>query len=207
VAKKALAEIDPALYKLPLEQLGLSGRTLNLLIGSSITNVGELLTKSDKELLELKGFGNKSLLEVKERVEMLAPPVTTVEAGIELPAVDAEVTVEEVTELIEVPEEVEEEGEEIIPYEAPKEAKEQIEKPQIRFAEDIFPERAAAVATQVSGKKGKKKKVSREERQETVRPKQSRKTRDVSVDVDDDDLSEEQVSEEQVIVDDEIGEE
>ncbi len=38
---------------------------------SGITKVGELLEKSDDDLLALRSFGQKSLEEVKERLEAL----------------------------------------------------------------------------------------------------------------------------------------
>ena len=63
--------IPPEQYKMPLEQLGLSARTFNSLRRSSITKVGELLEKTDEELLGLRSFGQKSLDEVKQRLEAL----------------------------------------------------------------------------------------------------------------------------------------
>lgn len=63
--------IAPEQYMMPLEQLGLSARTFNSLRRSSITKVGELLEKTDEELLGLRSFGQKSLDEVKERLTAL----------------------------------------------------------------------------------------------------------------------------------------
>ncbi len=63
--------IPPEKYEMPLEQLGLSARTFNSLRRSGITKVGELLEKSDDDLLALRSFGQKSLEEVKERLEAL----------------------------------------------------------------------------------------------------------------------------------------
>lgn len=53
---------------MPLEYLGLMQKTYNWLRRANITTVGELLQKSDADLLELRGFGQKSLEEVKERL-------------------------------------------------------------------------------------------------------------------------------------------
>lgn len=198
-AKKVIAEADRAQYEMPLEQLGLSGRTFNLLLASNINKVGELLERSDQELLDLKGFGKKSLSEVKERLEELDVGLAKVEKEVELPAIKEEVTAEEIPELIveeaeiveEVEEVVEEEVEIITPYEEPPEEEVITEKPQLRFAEDIFGERKVAVSQEI-GRKGKKKKVSREERLEAaVKPKKGRKVVDVDVEDEYDDFGEE----------------
>lgn len=63
--------VPPEQYEMPLEQLGLSARTFNSLRRSGITKVGELLEKSDADLLGLRSFGQKSLDEVKGRLEAL----------------------------------------------------------------------------------------------------------------------------------------
>ncbi|MDY6893697.1 MAG: DNA-directed RNA polymerase subunit alpha [Chloroflexota bacterium] len=58
-------------YEMTLEQLGLSARTFNSLRRSGITKLGELLEKTDAEMLGLRSFGQKSLDEVRERLESL----------------------------------------------------------------------------------------------------------------------------------------
>jgi DNA-directed RNA polymerase subunit alpha len=63
--------IPPEKYEMPLEQLQLSARTFNSLRRSGITKVGELLEKNDDDLLALRSFGQKSLEEVRERLETL----------------------------------------------------------------------------------------------------------------------------------------
>jgi len=87
--------IPPEQYEIPLEQLGLSARTFNSLRRSGITKVGELLEKSDDELLGLRSFGQKSLDEVKERLEAhdLRPPAS--EEEIESPEGEVETGAEE----------------------------------------------------------------------------------------------------------------
>ncbi len=87
--------IPPEQYEIPLEQLGLSARTFNSLRRSGITKVGELLEKSDDELLGLRSFGQKSLDEVKERLEAhdLRPPPS--EEEIESPEGEIETGAEE----------------------------------------------------------------------------------------------------------------
>lgn len=63
--------IPPEKYEMPLEQLGLSARTFNSLRRSGITKVGELLEKTDEDLLALRSFGQKSLEEVREQLATL----------------------------------------------------------------------------------------------------------------------------------------
>ena len=64
-------DITPEQYNMPLKELGLSTRTLNSLRRYDITTVGELLMKSEKELLSLRNFGQKSQDEVRECIKAL----------------------------------------------------------------------------------------------------------------------------------------
>lgn len=52
----------------PIEDLNLSARTTNALINNEIRTIKDLVTLSDSELRELKGFGSKALDEVKEKL-------------------------------------------------------------------------------------------------------------------------------------------
>jgi len=52
----------------PIEDLNLSARTTNALINNDIRTINDLVTLSDIELRELKGFGSKALDEVKEKL-------------------------------------------------------------------------------------------------------------------------------------------
>ncbi len=54
-------------YNMPVEQLDLSVRTMNCLRHAGITTVGEVIEKGEKELMGLRNFGNKSLVELSER--------------------------------------------------------------------------------------------------------------------------------------------
>jgi len=63
-----LATISPEKYNMPLEELKLQARTLNCLRRAGITKVGELLEKSEEDLLKLRNFGQKSLEEVQTRL-------------------------------------------------------------------------------------------------------------------------------------------
>lgn len=88
--KPAAPAIPPEQYEIPLEQLGLSARTFNSLRRSGITKVGELLEMSDDDLLGLRSFGQKSLDEVKERLEALDLHPPPPEKEIESPGGEAE---------------------------------------------------------------------------------------------------------------------
>ncbi len=52
----------------PIEDLNLSARTTNALINNDIRTINDLVTLSDTELRELKGFGSKALDEVKDKL-------------------------------------------------------------------------------------------------------------------------------------------
>lgn len=58
-------------YNMLIEDLDLSVRTLNSLRRGGITTVGELVSKTEKELTDLRNFGEKSLKEVEERLKTL----------------------------------------------------------------------------------------------------------------------------------------
>ncbi len=58
-------------YNMPVEQLDLSVRTVNCLRRDGIMTVGELVSKSEKELMSLRNFGEKSRWEIVERLEGL----------------------------------------------------------------------------------------------------------------------------------------
>lgn len=55
----------------PIEDLNLSARTTNALVNNDIHTLKDLFSLSDSELRELKGFGNKALDEVKEKLTEL----------------------------------------------------------------------------------------------------------------------------------------
>ena len=124
------------------------------------------MKKSEVELSIIKGFGQKSLVEVKERIGALkisALPVEEkdkpdVEVEEPVPSADevqgvVEAVVEETVEAVEEEVEEEEEEDDLIPY-VPPVVEIAGDKPVLRFAEDIFP----ADFRGTSGKKGKKKK-------------------------------------------------
>ena len=65
--RPALA-VSPEIYQTPIERLDLSPRTLNCLKRAHITKVGEVLEMSDEELVKIRNFGEKSLLELREKL-------------------------------------------------------------------------------------------------------------------------------------------
>ena len=60
--------VSPEIYQTPIEKLELSPRTLNCLKRSHISKVGEVLEMSDDELLKIRNFGEKSLVELREKL-------------------------------------------------------------------------------------------------------------------------------------------
>jgi len=55
----------------PIEELNLTARTANALINNEIRTVHDLVTLSEQDLRELKGFGTKALDEVKDKLAEL----------------------------------------------------------------------------------------------------------------------------------------
>ncbi len=64
------AEDDSGLM-LPIEELDLSARTANALLNNDIRTIRDLVTLSETDLKDLKGFGQKALDEVKEKLTEL----------------------------------------------------------------------------------------------------------------------------------------
>ena len=62
---------DDSGLMLPIEELDLSARTANALINNDIRTIRDLVTLSEVDLKELKGFGQKALDEVKEKLTEL----------------------------------------------------------------------------------------------------------------------------------------
>ena len=56
---------------MPIENLNLSARTANALVNNDIRTIHDLVTLSEQELRELKGFGSKALDEVKDKLAEL----------------------------------------------------------------------------------------------------------------------------------------
>ncbi|MEI7424995.1 MAG: DNA-directed RNA polymerase subunit alpha [Candidatus Staskawiczbacteria bacterium] len=67
--EKAEGETD--VTKIAVEDLKLTGRTLNALVNNSIKTVGGIVKKSEKGLSELEGMGDKALSEIKRKIKKL----------------------------------------------------------------------------------------------------------------------------------------
>ncbi len=57
--------------KIAVEDLKLTGRTLNALVNNSIKTVGGIIKKSEKSLSELEGMGDKAMSEIKRKIKKL----------------------------------------------------------------------------------------------------------------------------------------
>jgi len=68
VETKEEAGVD---LKLTLEELDLPTRVVNSLHAINVTNLGELIQKSEKEIMSIKNVGAKSVTEVKKKIEEL----------------------------------------------------------------------------------------------------------------------------------------
>ena len=110
-AEKAKAESPLSVEELlvaGLEHLGLSTRTLNVLANGGIGKVSEVLSMTQAELLEIKSFGEKSYVELQDRLGVLKllPSAAVIEVEQEVPEVSAPVA-EAVEQITEEPVEVE----------------------------------------------------------------------------------------------------
>ena len=59
---------DDSGLMLPIEELDLSARTANALVNNDIRTIRDLVTLSETDLKDLKGFGQKALDEVKQKL-------------------------------------------------------------------------------------------------------------------------------------------
>jgi DNA-directed RNA polymerase subunit alpha len=62
-------QLPPDKYNMPIEDLNLSMRAYNCLRRSGLMTVGQVLEKSEEELLALRNFGRKSYDELRERLD------------------------------------------------------------------------------------------------------------------------------------------
>jgi len=78
-------QIPDEQYNMTVDQLDLSVRTMNCLRRASITTVGELISKGEKELLSLRNFGLKSKQELEEKLGVIGlslyPPAESESEG------------------------------------------------------------------------------------------------------------------------------
>jgi DNA-directed RNA polymerase subunit alpha len=78
VAAAQTLQVPPELADLSVDDLELSNRTLNCLKRNSINKVGQLASMTEDDLLHLRNFGEKSLQELRDKLEergvRLGPP-------------------------------------------------------------------------------------------------------------------------------------
>ncbi len=70
-APGANSEEEDSGLLLPIDELNLSARTANALLNNDIKTIRDLVTLSESDLKDLKGFGQKALDEVKEKLTEL----------------------------------------------------------------------------------------------------------------------------------------
>lgn len=70
-AEKGAVEGETDVTKLVVEDMKLTGRTLNALLNNGIKTVGGIMRKSEKSLLELEGMGDKAISEIKRKLKKL----------------------------------------------------------------------------------------------------------------------------------------
>jgi DNA-directed RNA polymerase subunit alpha len=73
--EEAFEALSPDLM-MPVEDLDLSVRSYNCLKREGVNTVGELVSKSENDLLEIRNFGSKSVDEVKEKLAELGLSLT-----------------------------------------------------------------------------------------------------------------------------------
>jgi len=88
--------VSPETFQTPIEKLELSPRTLNCLKRSHISKVGEVLEMTDNELLKIRNFGEKSLVELKEK--LIEHGITDMPGG--APAAVGDISPEDLDELM-----------------------------------------------------------------------------------------------------------
>src|SRR5207245_8055206 len=64
------------LHAMPIEELELSVRPYNCLKRAGINTVGDLIQRTEEEIVAVKNFGRKSLDAVREKVTVLGLPRT-----------------------------------------------------------------------------------------------------------------------------------
>lgn len=70
-SKKSEEKEETDATKLTIEEMKLTGRTLNALANNGIKTVGGIIKKSEKSLSELDGMGDKAISEIKRKIKKL----------------------------------------------------------------------------------------------------------------------------------------
>ena len=90
--------ISPEVYQTPIEKLELSPRTLNCLKRAQINRVGEVLEMADDDLLKIRNFGEKSLVELQEK--LAEHGITNLAQATDSPGAFASFSTEELSDLM-----------------------------------------------------------------------------------------------------------
>jgi DNA-directed RNA polymerase subunit alpha len=69
--EEAVVEAAPAYADEPIEKLDLTVRSLNCLKREGVHTIGDLLNLSLEDLMDIRNFGEKSVVEVKEKIESM----------------------------------------------------------------------------------------------------------------------------------------
>ena len=69
--EEAAAEEAPAHFEEPIEKLDLTVRSLNCLKREGVHTIGDLLNYSLEDLMDIRNFGEKSVIEVKDKIESM----------------------------------------------------------------------------------------------------------------------------------------
>ena len=77
---------DIAAFSMPIEDLDLTVRSYNCLKREGIHTVGELVGRSEADLLDIRNFGSKSIDEVKVKLAGLGLALKDSPPGFELPS-------------------------------------------------------------------------------------------------------------------------
>lgn len=67
----AQTEEQADITKMAVEDLKLTGRTLNALVNNGIKTVGGVIRKSEKSLSDIEGMGDKAISEIKRKIKKL----------------------------------------------------------------------------------------------------------------------------------------
>ena len=182
--KSAVVVVPDGQLSLAIGKEGQNARLAAKLTGWKIDIKSQSVAEAEKKTMVKEAppvAVAEEAAKVKERVARVKEPV---------PLEKEEVTVSEGVPQVEgavaIPQKVEEEVE-VIPYEAPPEVEVPAEKPQIRFAEDIFAPKAVKPEFK---KKDKKKKSFKEDKLEGGKLKRARKHKEPSIDELEEDLEE-----------------
>jgi type IV secretory pathway VirB10-like protein len=188
--KSAVVVVPDGQLSLAIGKEGQNARLAAKLTGWKIDIKSQSIAEAEKKTMVKEAppvAAAEEAVKVEEPVPQVKERAARVKEPVPLEKEEVAVTegVAQVEGAVALPKKVEEEVE-VIPYEAPAEVEAPAEKPQIRFAEDIF----AAKAVKPEFKKKEKKKKSFKEDREEGRAKRARKLKVPSLDELEEDLEE-----------------